>query len=174
MPEDIQKNHSNPMPETTKKTTVKHTAAPRVAATHRAVATPKEPKAIGVYIEAVGRRKTSVARVRLFKGTGVMTVNDKDAKRYFPLPRLVADALAPLSDLKIAGEWDVVAKVSGGGIHAQAGAIRLGIARALVKKNEEWKKLLRTFGFLTRDSRMVERKKYGLKKARRSPQWAKR
>jgi small subunit ribosomal protein S9 len=68
----------------------------------------------------------------------------------------------------------VSAKVSGGGIHAQAGAVRLGVSRALVKKNDEWKKRLRVLGFLTRDSRMVERKKYGLKKARRSPQWAKR
>ena len=128
----------------------------------------------GVYIEAIGRRKTSVARVRLMKGSGKMSVNDRDAKNYFGLSRLMADALAPLTDLKIAGEWDVSAKVSGGGVHAQAGAIRLGVARALVKKDEALKKLLRTSGFLTRDSRMVERKKYGLKKARRSPQWAKR
>jgi small subunit ribosomal protein S9 len=167
------------MPETTKKPrTPRAPAAQRPAAETHA---PKEhkahvaaPKTHGKYIESVGRRKTSVARVRLFAGTGKMTVNDKEAKQYFSLPRLVADAMAPLTSLKIAGEWDVTAKVSGGGIHAQAGAVRLGVARALVEKNAEWKKLLRVFGFLTRDSRMVERKKYGLKKARRSPQWAKR
>ena len=90
------------------------------------------------------------------------------------LPRLVADAIAPLTSLKIAEGWDATAHVSGGGIHAQAGAVRLGVARALVKKDAELKKRLRVFGFMTRDSRMVERKKYGMKKARRSPQWAKR
>jgi small subunit ribosomal protein S9 len=90
------------------------------------------------------------------------------------LARLIADAKAPLTSLKIAGEWDMTVMVSGGGIHAQAGAVRLGVARAIIKKNAEWKKYLRVLGFLTRDSRMVERKKYGLKKARRSPQWAKR
>ena len=152
------------MPETTKKPAVKRTPA-GAASAHRAA---------GKYIEAVGRRKTSIARVRLFEGSGKLTVNDKEAKEYFGLSRLVADALAPLTSLKIGKEWDVTVKVSGGGIHAQAGAIRMGVARALVKKDEAWKKLLRVSGFLTRDSRMVERKKYGLKKARRSPQWAKR
>jgi small subunit ribosomal protein S9 len=76
--------------------------------------------------------------------------------------------------LKITEKWDVSAKVSGGGIHAQADAIRMGVARALVKDDPEWKKRLRAYGFMTRDSRMVERKKYGLKKARRAPQWTKR
>ncbi|MGB7957519.1 MAG: 30S ribosomal protein S9 [Minisyncoccia bacterium] len=125
-------------------------------------------------MESVGRRKTAIARVRLSPGTGKFTTNGKEAKQYFSLPRLVADAISPLTRLKIAGEWDISAQVSGSGIHAQAGAVRLGVARALVKKDEEYKKLLRVFGFMTRDSRMVERKKYGLKKARRSPQWAKR
>ena len=167
------------MPETIKKP-----RTPRTPAAHSAAGTvvhaPKEhkvaaaPKMHGKYIEAVGRRKTSIARVRLFEGSGKMTVNDKDAKQYFALPRLVADAIAPLTSLKMAGEWDVSAQVSGGGIHAQAGAVRLGVARALVKKDAELKTRLRIFGFMTRDSRMVERKKYGLKKARRSPQWAKR
>jgi len=161
------------MPETIKTETVKKPRAPRTpAAHHAAAAAPHAPR--GKYIEAVGRRKTSIARVRLFAGTGKMTVNDKDAKQYFPLASLVADAMAPLTSLKIAGEWDVTVKVSGGGIHSQAGAVRLGVARAIVEKNAEWKKMLRVLGFLTRDSRMVERKKYGLKKARRSPQWAKR
>lgn len=158
--------------------TTKKSRTPRASVAHPAAGTAthasKEHKAHGKYIEAIGRRKTSIARVRLFEGSGKMTVNGKDVKQYFPLARLVADAVAPLTDLKIAGEWDVTAHVSGGGIHAQAGAVRLGVARALVKKSPEWKKLLRASGFMTRDSRMVERKKYGLKKARRSPQWAKR
>jgi small subunit ribosomal protein S9 len=170
------------MPETIKPQKPRTPRAPAARhATGAAAHVPKEHKAApaakaasGKYVEAVGHRKTSVARVRLFEGTGKMTVNGKDAKQYFSLPRLVADAMAPLTNLKIAGEWDVSAKVSGGGIHAQAGAVRLGVSRALVKKNDEWKKRLRVLGFLTRDSRMVERKKYGLKKARRSPQWAKR
>lgn len=153
------------MPEIEKKPAVKRAPA---AKEHKA------PRSGGKYVEAVGRRKTSVARVRLTEGGGKMSVNDRDAKSYFGMPRLIADAKAPLTGLKIAENWDVSAKVTGGGVHAQAGAIRLGVARALVKKNEEWKKLLRTDGFLTRDSRMVERKKYGKKKARRSPQWAKR
>jgi len=159
------------MPEATKKPKVIRTPAHHAAAAAHA---PKEHKAHGKYVEAVGRRKTAVARVRILEGNGKVTVNGKDAKQYFPLARLVADAIAPLTGLKIAGEWDVIVHVSGGGIHAQAGAVRLGVARALVKKNAEWKKLLRVSGFMTRDSRMVERKKYGLKKARRSPQWAKR
>ncbi len=155
----------------------KETAAHAPKEHKASVASHKTPAALKThvqYIEAVGRRKTSIARVRLFRGSGTMTVNGKDVRQYFPLPRLGADAMAPLTNLKIAHEWDASIKVSGGGIHAQAGAVRLGIARAIVKKNAEWKKRLRVLGFLTRDSRMVERKKYGLKKARRSPQWAKR
>lgn len=127
----------------------------------------------GRYTEAVGRRKTSVARVRLTAGKGKVTVNGKDVKSYFEIPRLVAAAKAPLDQLQVS-DIDVSAKVVGGGIHAQAEAIRLGIARALVVKDEGWKPRLRAVGFLTRDSRMVERKKYGKLKARRSPQWAKR
>ena len=126
------------------------------------------------YIEAIGRRKTAIARVRVSVGTGKVVVNDKTSKEYFTLPRLVAAAIAPLVELKLDKDFDVSAHVSGGGIHAQAEAIRLGIARAIVEKNPEWKKILRVSGYLTRDSRMVERKKYGLLGARRRPQWAKR
>ena len=126
------------------------------------------------YTEAVGRRKTAIARVRLTKGDGKLVVNGKTAKDYFTLQRLVTSAVQPLTDLKINGDFDISAQVRGGGIHAQAEAIRLGIARALAEREPERKKLLRVSGFLTRDSRMVERKKYGLKKARRRPQWAKR
>jgi small subunit ribosomal protein S9 len=153
--------------ETTKKPVVHHVApkahAP-VAASHAKAAR---------YTEAVGRRKTAIARVRIMAGTGKMTVNDKDIKMYFVMPRLVAAARAPFDQLKIA-DMDVTVHISGGGLHSQAEAIRLGLSRAIVMKDAEWKPRLRTIGFMTRDSRMVERKKYGKKKARRSPQWAKR
>ena len=152
-----------------KKTAVKRTpasaAVPRV---HKAAAKS------GPYVEAVGRRKTAIARVRISAGDGKTTVNGMSSKEYFALPRLVAAAIAPLTNLKIEEKWDVSVKVSGGGIHAQADAIRMGVARCLVKDDPEWKTRLRAYGFMTRDSRMVERKKYGLKKARRSPQWTKR
>jgi small subunit ribosomal protein S9 len=159
------------MPEPIKKSApVKKSAKPAV--THAApVAHAAHP---GRYIEAVGRRKTAIARVRLSSGTGKVLVNGLEPKAYFTLPRLVSAAVSPLEDLKIKDTFDVSAHVSGGGIHAQSGAVRLGIARAIVMKNESWKPRLRALGFLTRDSRMVERKKYGLKKARRAPQWAKR
>jgi small subunit ribosomal protein S9 len=125
------------------------------------------------YTEAVGRRKTAIARVRISAGTGKMVVNGKTPAEYFTLPRLVAAARSPLEQLKL-DEYDVSVKVSGGGIHAQADAVRLGLSRAIIAKSPDWKPRLRTMGFLTRDSRMVERKKYGLRKARRAPQWAKR
>ena len=146
--------------------------APR-AAVHADGAKPAAMKA-GRYIEAVGRRKTAIARVRLSSGTGKVSINNMDATKYFTLPRLVAAAIAPLVELKLKGDFDLSAKVSGGGIHAQADAVRLGVARAIVAKNPEWKKRLSASGYMTRDSRMVERKKYGKLKARRSPQWAKR
>jgi small subunit ribosomal protein S9 len=161
------------MPETTKKEPVKR--APRA---HKEAAHSDTPKAAplkaGRYIEAVGRRKTAIARVRISSGSGKVAINDMDATKYFTLPRLVAAAIAPLVDLKLKGDFDMTAVVSGGGIHAQAEAVRLGVARAIVAKNPEWKKRLRASGYMTRDSRMVERKKYGKLKARRSPQWAKR
>lgn len=126
------------------------------------------------YFEAVGRRKTAVARVRITKGKGVITVNDKDFKRYFVLERLRQTANSPLQNLKLEEKFDVTVHVLGGGISAQADAMRHGIARVLVLVEPEFKNRLRHMGFLTRDPRMVERKKYGLKKARRAPQWAKR
>ena len=127
----------------------------------------------GRYTEAVGRRKTAIARVRILAGNGKFTVNGKDIKEYFVLPRLVAAAKSPMEQLQLLA-FDVSVKVSGGGIHAQADAVRLGISRAIILKDPAWKPRLRTMGFLTRDSRMVERKKYGKLGARRSPQWAKR
>jgi small subunit ribosomal protein S9 len=126
------------------------------------------------YFEALGRRKTAIARVRLYtKRTGI-AVNDRDYKKYFPVLRLQKEVEAPLEKMKISEKLGAVIKVKGGGITAQAEAVRLGISRALVKFNQEFKKRLRRVGYLTRDSRMVERKKYGLKKARRAPQWKKR
>ncbi len=145
-----------------------HADATPIAREHKAPAAHK-----GRYTEAVGRRKTAIARVRISAGTGKMTVNGKTPSEYFTLPRLVQDARSPLEQLKLT-EYDVSVVVSGGGIHAQAGAVRLGLSRAIIAKSPDWKPRLRTMGFLTRDSRMVERKKYGLNKARRAPQWAKR
>lgn len=131
------------------------------------------PAFSGRYVEGIGRRKTAVARVRLFKGGGKIFVEDRGLAEYFQVPRLRDVVMAPFTRLKI-DNFDVHAHVSGGGLNSQAEAIRLGISRALVDDDADLKKQLRGFGFMTRDSRAVERKKYGLKKARRSPQWAKR
>ena len=130
----------------------------------------------GKYYYGLGRRKTSIAQVRLFtKGTDKkIMVNDKDYQIYFTVPRLREELEKPLKIMKVVGKFAVKVKVSGGGIASQAGAVRLGIARALVEFNAEFRKRLRRNGYLTRDSRMVERKKPGLKKARKAPQWAKR
>ena len=127
------------------------------------------------YWEAVGRRKTAIARVRLFtKGDKVLVVNGKPYDVYFQdlaHRAVVEDALKKMKSLE---RFRMSAKVSGGGIHAQAEAIRHGISRALIKFNPDFRKRLRRAGYLTRDPRMKERKKFGLKKARRAPQWAKR
>ena len=125
------------------------------------------------YFEGVGRRKTAIARVRLYAGSGAPTVNDKPADKFFSLPRLMKTAFSPLDIIKV-DKMSVRSKVSGGGVKAQAEAIRHGLSRALVVMDPENKKRLRLEGYMTRDPRMVERKKYGLKKARRAPQWAKR
>lgn len=126
------------------------------------------------YFEATGRRKTAIARVRLLKGHGGITVNERSISNYFPLERFRSVIMAPFEKLKLGEKFDISVHVAGGGIAAQADAIRHGISRALVVFDPELKKRLRHLGFLTRDPRMVERKKYGLKKARRAPQWAKR
>lgn len=140
--------------------------------------TPKKEKEITVkserYFEAVGRRKTAVARVRLFTKKTNIEVNGKDLKIYFPNLRLQKALTAPFDKMKIIDKLGASIKLSGGGISAQAEAAALGISRALVKFNADFKKRLKRFGHLTRDSRAVERKKYGLKKARRAPQWKKR
>ena len=125
------------------------------------------------YFEGVGRRKTAVARVRFYPKTeSKFMVNGKDYKIYFPLLRFQKKAIAPLNLSSAKGGVEV--KVRGGGIMAQSEAVTLGLARALIKFKPDFKKEFRAFGYLTRDSRMVERKKFGLKKARRAPQWRKR
>lgn len=135
----------------------------------------KTPKSATLkYFEGIGRRKTAVARVRIQNGQGKSQINGKDSVDYFGSSELKEIALAPISELKIPEKFDVSIKVAGGGVRAQSEAIRHGLSRALVGFNEDFKKRLHGLGFLTRDSRMVERKKYGLKKARRAPQWKKR
>ena len=126
------------------------------------------------YTEAVGRRKTAVARVRISAGAGHSHVNGKKMEDYFPAARDRKKILSPIVELQVPEKLDMTAQVVGGGPQAQVEAVRHGIARALSLLDPALKKKLRVLGFLTRDSRMVERKKYGLKKARRAPQWAKR
>jgi len=127
------------------------------------------------FLQAVGRRKESIARVKLFKnGTGKVTINGKDVKEYLKSDLLIDIALGALTSVNQLKKIDLSAKVSGGGLHGQAEAIRLGTARGLLQLNPVFKKNLRKAGFLTRDPRMKERKKPGLKKARRAPQWSKR
>lgn len=126
------------------------------------------------YFEAVGRRKTSIARVRLFTKAGDFSVNGKPYNIYFPtleLQKIVEDAL---QKMKLFGRFRVSVKAEGGGIHSQAEAVRHGLARCLTKFNPDFRKRLKRAGFLRRDPRMKERKKFGLKKARRAPQWKKR
>ncbi|MEK6636122.1 MAG: 30S ribosomal protein S9 [Planctomycetota bacterium] len=130
--------------------------------------------AVEQYIWGTGRRKTSIARVRLKKGNGKITVNNKELESYFPIDRDRGTVRSPLKATKAQGDFDVLANVNGGGITGQAGAISLGIARALAKSDSALAEPLREGGFLTRDSRMKERKKYGQKGARKSFQWTKR
>lgn len=127
------------------------------------------------YIEAVGRRKTAIARVRITPATkGSFVINDKDLKDYFPTNDLQVIAQEAVTKSGTQDKFAVTVKVLGGGIHAQAEAIRHGLSRTLVERDEEVKNTLKKLGFLKRDSRQVERKKFGLKKARKAPTWSKR
>jgi len=127
------------------------------------------------YFEAVGRRKTSIARVRLFtRGGKTFVVNEKPYEKYFPTLELQKIARASLEKMKCLDKFKIQVLAKGGGIHSQAEAVRHGIARALILFNPDFKKRLKKAGFLTRDPRMKERKKFGLKRARRAPQWQKR
>ncbi|MBQ0083606.1 MAG: 30S ribosomal protein S9 [Clostridiales bacterium] len=126
------------------------------------------------YFYGTGRRKSSVARVRVYNGTGKVTINDRDIDDYFGLETLKLIVRQPLNLVGVADKFDIVCRVNGGGVTGQAGAIRHGIARALLQYNEELRPELKKAGLLTRDPRMKERKKYGLKGARRAPQFSKR
>ena len=126
------------------------------------------------YFYGTGRRKSSVARVRLYAGTGKVTVNDRDIDDYFGLETLKLIVRQPLVLTGTADKYDVVCRVAGGGVTGQAGAIRHGLSRALLQYSDELRPVLKKAGFLTRDPRMKERKKYGLKGARRAPQFSKR
>ena len=126
------------------------------------------------YFYGTGRRKKSVARVRVYAGTGKITINDRDIDNYFGLETLKMTVRQPLALTSLEGRYDVLVNVYGGGLSGQAGAIRHGISRALIKADPELRPAVKKAGFLTRDPRMKERKKYGLKAARRAPQFSKR
>ncbi len=121
-----------------------------------------------------GKRKEAVARVRLYPGSGQIKINNRGLEEYFTVKRLRIEAISPLTHTNLKGKYDVIAKIEGGGISGQAGALKLGIARALVQADPTLRADLKKGGFLTRDARIKERKKYGLKKARKRPQFSKR
>ena len=127
-----------------------------------------------VQYNAVGRRKSSVARVYLTAGTGVITINGRTFEDYIPVAALRLDVLQPLELTETPSKFDVYVNVNGGGVSGQAGAIRLGITRALMGVNPDYRQTLKPAGLVTRDPRAKERKKYGLKAARRAPQFSKR
>ena len=126
------------------------------------------------YFYGTGRRKKSVARVRLVPGTGAITINDRSIDDYFGLETMKLIVNQPFGVTDTVGKYDIICRVHGGGFSGQAGAIRHGVARALLQSDETLRGALKKAGFLTRDSRMKERKKYGLKGARRAPQFSKR
>lgn len=126
------------------------------------------------YINAIGRRKASVARVYLSKGDGKITINGKDYKDYFPQPNIQLKVEDPTKVVEVSKDYDILVNVSGGGFKGQAEAVRMAISRALVKIDEEYRKPLKAKNYLTRDARVVERKKYGKPKARKSFQFSKR
>ena len=126
------------------------------------------------YFYGTGRRKHSVARVRVYNGTGKITINDRDIDDSFGLETLKLIVRQPLAGAGVEGKFDIVVRVAGGGVSGQAGAIRHGLSRALLVYDENLRGELKKAGFLTRDPRMKERKKYGLKAARRAPQFSKR
>lgn len=155
------------MPKTT---TTKKTKTSEEKVSTPAVAT--APK--GRYFYANGKRKTSVARVKVYKGTGSITVNDKPANEYFPVKSFVGAVKSPLILTGSKDKFDITARILGGGLSSQAEALRHGISKALIEADPLNKPTLKKAGFLTRDSRVKERKKYGLKRARKGPQFSKR
>lgn len=124
--------------------------------------------------KGLGRRKSSIAKVRLVSGTGKILINKRKPEDYFPNELVIQDMMQPLTITETSKSYDVQVNVYGGGFTGQAGAIRLGIARALIEINPDFKKLLRQYGLITRDARCKERKKFGLYGARRAPQFTKR
>ena len=127
-----------------------------------------------VVYSATGKRKQSIARVRLFPGEGKIMVNSRDFKEYFKRESLITVIMEPFRLTNTENAYDIIADLTGGGISGQAGALRHSISKALLEINEEYRPILKREGFLTRDSRVKERKKYGLKKARKRPQFSKR
>jgi small subunit ribosomal protein S9 len=139
------------------------------------VPAPRAPRpAIGGPVGATGRRKEAIARVRLVPGTGEWKVNGRSLEDYFPNKVHQQIVNEPLKTLDVADRYDILVRVQGGGVSGQAGAVRLGIARALTQTDDDARPPLKRAGFLTRDPRVKERKKYGLKKARKAPQYSKR
>ena len=160
-----------------KKIPTKKAAAPKekTAAKEKAVPQLKEKPVPAKYFEAVGRRKTSVARVRLYPAPKrAITINGKEGEKYFPTRELQKILHDPFERAPASQQFEVAVKVHGGGVHSQAEAVRHGITRAVLKYDSELRKVLKPWGFITRDPRMKERRKFGLKKARKAPQWAKR
>lgn len=157
---------------------IKTKAAPRAAkapVSEKAVFDKPIKKVASRYIEAVGRRKTSTARVRITEASKEsIVVNGKDVPTYFPTAELQNIVNSALPKSKVVGKYAVSARIVGGGIHSQAEALRHGLSRAIVKSDEETRKRLKKLGYLKRDPRMKERRKFGLKKARKAPQWSKR
>lgn len=159
----------------TKKPSSKSTGKPKNTKKTAKKTAKKTGQKDGRYFEAKGRRKTAIAQIRLFtQGEKTLLVNGKPYQNYFPVLELQQIVTACLTKMNCLNQFKISAKVKGGGIHSQAEAIRLGIARALVKFSPDFQKELRKHGYLTRDSRMRERKKFGLKRARRARQWRKR
>lgn len=169
---------------TVKKPAVKKAATPKKTAKKAVVKTkkvevketPKKKEGFsGKYFNAIGRRKTAVARIRLYEnGKNQITVNEKDYRDYFQTESMQSKVRESLDKMKITDKFDISVIAKGGGLDSQAEAVSHGIARALIKFNETYKKRLRKEGLLTRDSRMKERKKPGLKRARKAPRWSKR
>lgn len=171
--------------ETSKKTAVKKIAVKKAAPVEAVKTTSKKVEAKvtpktdtarkGTYFYAAGKRKTSIASVRLYaNGKGSITVNNRAFEQYFPVFTDQDKICAPLRITDTQKLFDIVAKVKGGGVHSQAEAMRHGISKALLEYNSSLRQTLKTPGYLTRDSRIKERKKYGLHRARRAPQWQKR
>ena len=158
---------------TTKKETAVKEEAPAKKAPAKTAKKVKVAKDTTIQFWGTGKRKKSVARVRLLQGNGKFTINGEDIAKYFPFGTLSQVATQPLTLLNVAGKFDVVVNVQGGGYNGQSGAIRLGLSRALIKFDETYRAELKKAGYLTRVARIKERKKYGLRKARRAVQFSK-